>query len=183
MANLHNICRGATYTYTFGYLDDDYRLVVLWSSPNPPRECGICGCAPVGYACYHICPNSIHFYTPEQERYDEANYDPSEYFREGGFGDPEQYHDEDDPPICYMGHTDCYDNHTPERLADEADWEQEQLDVYRSNPDGTVTLITPSGGEHTYLPDDLGSNQAADAVAAEIRAGMLAPSDTDDIPF
>lgn len=42
-------------------------------------------CGP--YECYHICPNSPHFYSPEQERYDEANYDPSEYYREGGFYD------------------------------------------------------------------------------------------------
>jgi hypothetical protein len=35
-------------------------------------------------------------------------------------------HKEDKPPICYMGHEDCYDNHTSERLADEADWEEER---------------------------------------------------------
>lgn len=29
-------------------------------------------------------------------------------------------------PICYLGHENCYDNHTAERLADEADWEQER---------------------------------------------------------
>jgi hypothetical protein len=27
-----------------------------------------------------------------------------------------------------MGHEDCYNNHTSERLADEADWEQERQD-------------------------------------------------------
>lgn len=29
-------------------------------------------------------------------------------------------------PICYMGHTDCYDTHSAERRADEADWEEER---------------------------------------------------------
>lgn len=33
---------------------------------------------------------------------------------------------QEDPPICYLGHTDCYDNHTAERLADEADWEEDR---------------------------------------------------------
>jgi hypothetical protein len=28
-------------------------------------------------------------------------------------------------PRCYLGHPDCYDNHTAERLADEADWESD----------------------------------------------------------
>lgn len=27
---------------------------------------------------------------------------------------------------CYMGHADCWDEHTQERLADEADWEQDR---------------------------------------------------------
>lgn len=26
-------------------------------------------------------------------------------------------------PHCYMGHAECYDAHTSERLSDEADWE------------------------------------------------------------
>ncbi len=29
-------------------------------------------CAP--YDCYHICPNSEHYYSPEQERYDDQFY-------------------------------------------------------------------------------------------------------------
>lgn len=28
----------------------------------------------MGTGCYHICPNSIHFYSPEQERYDDQFY-------------------------------------------------------------------------------------------------------------
>jgi hypothetical protein len=33
------------------------------------------------------------------------------------------------PPedICYLGHEYCWDGHESERLADEADWEQELL--------------------------------------------------------
>lgn len=101
------------------------------------KTCEICGMNPVGEACYHICPNSNHYYSPEQERADEANYDPQEYYREGGFIDDDPYAydtpedhgvdggDPDDPPVCYMGHTDCYDNHTMERMADDADYEAE----------------------------------------------------------
>lgn len=61
-------------------------------------------CAP--YDCYHICPNSPHYYSPEQERQDDANHDPSEYFRESGFEDPEpsvyedpEFHGEPAPPL------------------------------------------------------------------------------------
>lgn len=28
-------------------------------------------------------------------------------------------------PHCYLGHPECYDRHTSERLADETDWEAE----------------------------------------------------------
>jgi hypothetical protein len=37
-------------------------------------ECKICGESPVGTGCYHICPNSVCFYSPEQERADDAHY-------------------------------------------------------------------------------------------------------------
>lgn len=40
----------------------------------PHIACDICGEAPVGEACYHICPNSVHFYSPAQERADDAFY-------------------------------------------------------------------------------------------------------------
>jgi hypothetical protein len=42
--------------------------------------------------------------------------------------DDDEYEDDDeeDHPICYLGHVDCYDDHTSARLADEADWEQER---------------------------------------------------------
>lgn len=29
-------------------------------------------------------------------------------------------------PHCYVGHAQCYDAHTTERLSDEADWENER---------------------------------------------------------
>lgn len=32
--------------------------------------CSNCGASP----CYHICPNSPHFYSPEKERQDDAFY-------------------------------------------------------------------------------------------------------------
>jgi hypothetical protein len=28
-------------------------------------------------------------------------------------------------PHCYLGHAECYDAHTSDRLADEADWEED----------------------------------------------------------
>lgn len=37
-------------------------------------------CAP--YDCYHICPNSPHYYSAEQERYDDAMDDGSDDRRE-----------------------------------------------------------------------------------------------------
>jgi len=30
--------------------------------------CDVCGASP----CYHLCPNSPHYYSPEQEMHDEA---------------------------------------------------------------------------------------------------------------
>ena len=36
------------------------------------------------------------------------------------------YLGDDGIPRCYLGHTECYDNHTVERLADEADWENDR---------------------------------------------------------
>ncbi len=33
-------------------------------------DCSICGATP----CYRLCPNSEHYYSPEQERADEAFY-------------------------------------------------------------------------------------------------------------
>ncbi len=37
-------------------------------------ECPSCGSTPMGSGCYHICPNSDSFYSPEQERYDDQFY-------------------------------------------------------------------------------------------------------------
>jgi|tagenome__1003787_1003787.scaffolds.fasta_scaffold17162443_1 hypothetical protein len=36
--------------------------------------CPECGETPMGTGCYRICPNSVHYYSPEQERADEAFY-------------------------------------------------------------------------------------------------------------
>jgi hypothetical protein len=66
---------------------NDFATDLVLANPNP---CGNCGPWP----CYHICPNSPHYYSAEQERYDDANYDRSEYYREGGFIDVD-YYDED----------------------------------------------------------------------------------------
>ena len=36
--------------------------------------CSNCGGLPVGEGCYHLCHNSPHYYSPEQERLDDAHY-------------------------------------------------------------------------------------------------------------
>ena len=38
------------------------------------KECPTCGSTPMGSGCYHICPNSDSYYSPEQERYDDQFY-------------------------------------------------------------------------------------------------------------
>lgn len=55
--------------------------------------CPECGQTPMGSGCYHICPNSIYFYSPEQERYDDAHYGCDRY---DGWGDPDLYADADE---------------------------------------------------------------------------------------
>lgn len=37
-------------------------------------QCPSCGMTPMGEGCYHICPNSVHYYSAEQERMDEPFY-------------------------------------------------------------------------------------------------------------
>lgn len=34
-------------------------------------ECPNCGQTPMGEGCYHLCFNSTHYYSPEQEREDD----------------------------------------------------------------------------------------------------------------
>jgi hypothetical protein len=41
---------------------------------TPQPTCPECGSTPMGAGCYHICSNSDHFYSPEQERYDDQFY-------------------------------------------------------------------------------------------------------------
>lgn len=55
--------------------------------PRPEhKECGICGGYPVGTGCSHQCPNSTHYYSPEQERHDDLHGYNDQY---DGWGDPE----------------------------------------------------------------------------------------------
>jgi hypothetical protein len=43
--------------------------------PRPEhKECGNCGGYPIGIGCSHQCFNSTHYYSPEQERADDAFY-------------------------------------------------------------------------------------------------------------
>jgi hypothetical protein len=41
-------------------------------SERPANSCPECWGVPMGAGCYRICANSDHFYSPEQERADEA---------------------------------------------------------------------------------------------------------------
>jgi len=53
--------------------------------------CPNCGASP----CYHICPNSEHFYSPEQERADDAWYGMDDHSeRYAATAEPSQYYDE-----------------------------------------------------------------------------------------
>jgi hypothetical protein len=47
--------------------------------------------------------------------------------------------------------------------------EQYEEDVHRANPDGSVTLITPSGGEHTYDPDQLRGDELPEPTAKQLQ--------------
>lgn len=42
----------------------------LTVSTTTQAVCTECGASP----CYHICPNSVHFYSPERERFEDAFY-------------------------------------------------------------------------------------------------------------
>jgi hypothetical protein len=58
------------------------------------KTCPECGETPMGSACYHICPNSDSFYSPERERADEGIASGDRY---DGWGDPEsRYYYQDD---------------------------------------------------------------------------------------
>jgi hypothetical protein len=92
--------------------------------------CSNCGQTPVGEGCYHICFNSTHFYSPEQEREDDRwSASNRDHITEAyaATAEPSQYADEG--------------------------WREN--DTFNANPDGSVTLVTGTGGEHTYDPDDI----------------------------
>lgn len=69
--------------------------------------CGNCGGDPVGEGCYHICFNSPAYYSPEQERYDDA-------------------HD--------FGYDDHYERYASERLDAEL-WAEGEEEAYYANRD------------------------------------------------
>jgi hypothetical protein len=88
------------------------------------KSCTNCG-QPPG-ECYHLCFNSPAFYSPEQEREDEAWY----------------------------GMDDHNERYAAER-ADMANEGWHEDDIFVANSDGTVTLITGTDGKHTYDPNDI----------------------------
>lgn len=58
-------------------------------------ECLNCGGTPKGEGCSHQCYNSPHYYSPEQERYDDMIDDGSDDMREryAATAEPSQYED------------------------------------------------------------------------------------------
>ncbi len=80
--------------------------ITHWIGTRPAPSCPECGSTPMGTGCYHICSHSVHYYTAEQERYDDANYDLSDYYREAGYDDPDyadRYEDEPAPMFEAVG--------------------------------------------------------------------------------
>lgn len=56
--------------------------------------CPNCGADP----CYHLCPNSVAYYSPEQERYDDMMDDGSDDHRERYAGETIGLSDADHEP-------------------------------------------------------------------------------------
>lgn len=77
---------------------NDFATDLALARPNPCRNCG-------PWPCYHICPNSPHYYSVEQERYDDAQdfgrYDDvhERYANSGEYGFDDEYDDEPDIPF------------------------------------------------------------------------------------
>lgn len=94
-------------------------------STSPDGLCSICGASP----CYFQCPNSPEYYSPERERYDDMIDDGSDDHREryAATAEASQY--------------------------DDREWDEG--DTFTGNADGSVTLTTQTGGQHTYDPDDI----------------------------
>ena len=70
------------------------------------KVCPTCGSFPMGTGCYHICPNSIHYYSPEQERADDPHYGEDDMReRYAATAEPSQYAD-DSYDVINHGDTD-----------------------------------------------------------------------------
>lgn len=91
------------------------------------NTCPNCGGMPMGEGCYHICHNSTHYYSPEQERYDDQFYgDDDQRERYAATTEPSQY------------------------ITDEADYESfiDPLDEY-------TEAVFPSPPDLSIDPDDI----------------------------
>jgi hypothetical protein len=78
------------YPLALGY--DPQQPPADWDPENDADECPVCGSTPQGTGCYHICPNSVAYYSPEQERADDAHYGQDHH---DGWGDPDHYDPEE----------------------------------------------------------------------------------------
>ena len=73
-------------------------------------ECPNCGGSPMGEGCYHICYNSVHYYSPEQERQDDVHYGEDDHReRYAATAEPSQYADEEYVHHCeFCGRDDTH---------------------------------------------------------------------------
>jgi len=93
------------------------------------KLCPECGANP----CYLICPTQDPY--QGNQAAEAADHDFNAQF--------------DDVRERYAGEID------PEYEARCADMDDESPEGFRPNDDGTVTYISPTGGEHTYDPADV----------------------------
>jgi hypothetical protein len=116
------------------------------------NNCPNCG----PYDCYHICPNSPHYYSPEQERADDAFYgDDDNRERYAATIETSQYADVDDQ----------------EYAAEEADA------FFADREPGSVTEEEYQAKVSEFMPAPIGT------WVHPVDAGIKADDFSDDIPF
>lgn len=111
------------------------------------RECPICGCSPMGEGCSHQCPNSVHYYSPEQERADDAFY-----------GD-------DDVRERYAG--EVIDAEYEQECADLADAEQARINPNPATAEEQIADLDahyPGGFRAWYMPNEPTSDTNPDDI-------------------
>lgn len=105
-------------------------------------ECPNCGSTPMGEGCYHICHNSTHYYSAEQERYDD------------------QFYGEDDIRERYMEYCPTHGSYAGDCGGCEAEYYDSLDDDDDDGFAGVVATpdpapISPSGAVAVANPDDI----------------------------